>query len=206
QPITKDDVRAALEHLRQSNQKTTMKNIRDVLKSGSNSTIGKYQRQLVAEELEKARLAQPLEPPPDVDKKAGDLSVSLARYAFEAGVKRGLSQVAILDDRIVTLELELDSLIADLDDASEQYRLSRVEVASVRESWQSEIREERRRADSARSEMEGLRAKFDAYEKSTVECLEELRRDLHKAQVDTAHKDVAIAKLKGKLLASTGRK
>jgi len=204
-PISKDDVRNAAELVKQSGKTPTIQNIRAVLGRGSNTTIVKYQQQLVAEAQEKARLSDPMEPPAEVNLIVTETNDRLTRQIFEAGVKRGLRELTTFHDRILTLEQERDCLIADLDEAVEQLRLSQEEVASVRDSWQFEIREERRRVDSARDELEALRVKSDAAEKSSTERLENLQRDLHEALAVSSRKDVLIAKLKGRLIAAAGR-
>lgn len=203
--ISKDDVRKAAEIVKESGKPVTIQNIRAVLGRGSYTTLVKYQKQLMTEQEEKDRSATPLEPPPEVKNAASELSDRLARHAFEAGVTRGVAQTAALRDRIVALELERDGLIADLDAAMEKARLGKAEVDLLRESWQSEVREERHRVDSARDELEALRVKHDALDKSAAERLEESQRTLHSALIDGAHKDDLLAKMEGQLLAATAR-
>lgn len=203
--ISKEDVRKAVEIVKESGKPVTIQNIRAVLGRGSYTTLVKYQQQLLTEQEEMDRLTDPLEPSPEVKNATSELTDRLARHAFEAGVTRGLAQTAVLRDRVLALELERDGLIADLDAAMEQSRLARAEVASLRESWQSEVREERLRVDSARAELEAFRVKHGALEKAAAERLEESQRALHAALIDGARKDVLLAKMEGQLLAATGR-
>lgn len=203
--ICKEDVRKAAETVKESGKPVTIQNIRAILGHGSYTTLVKYQQQLMAEQEEKDRLADPLEPSPEVKNATSELTDRLVRHAFEAGVTRGLAQISVQRDRVLALELERDGLIADLDIAMEQFRLAKAEATSLRDSWQSEVREERRRVDSTRNELEALRAKQDALEKALAERLEELQRALHAALIDSARKDVLLAKMEGQLLGATNR-
>lgn len=203
--ISKEDVRKAAETVKESGKPITIQNIRAVLGRGSYTTLVKYQQQLMTEQEEMDRLADPLEPSPELKGAASELTDRLTRHAFEAGVTRGLAQTFVLRDRVLALELERDGLISDLDVATEQFRLTRAEAVSLRESWQSEVREERLRVDSARAELEALRAKHSALEKSSAEHLEKLQQALHAALIDSVRKDVLLAKMEGQLLAFTSR-
>ena len=203
--ISKEDVRKAAEVVRKSGKPVTIQNIRAVLGRGSYTTLVKYQQQLMTEQEEMDRLADPLEPSPEVKNTASELTDRLARHAFEAGVTRGLTQTSALRDRVLALELERDGLIADLDTATEESRLAKAEAVSLRESWQSEVREERRRVDSTRAELEALRMKRGTLEKSSAERLEKAQQALHTALIDSARKDVLLAKMEGQLLAVTTR-
>lgn len=199
-PVTKQDVQDAVTILEESGEPVTIKSIRNALGRGSNSTIVKYQKQLSAEAQAKARLADPLQPPQEIFCMAGDLNDRLVRQVFEAGVTRGLVQVETLNDKIMSLEQETDELVSDLDAAVDKLRISENERTENEKSMESKIEEERRRVDAGRAELDSLRIKYEVYEKSASERIEELQRDLHTSSIECARKDVLIAKMKGRLL------